>query len=87
MDENMKNKNNDKKEKKISNNIFVNIKSKYILKKIFEFLLIKKSYEIIKCSKIMKSLLEISINNYKEYSELECEIKLAKINSEILLIF
>ena len=66
------------KKKKNSNNIFVNIKSKYILKKIFEFLLIKKSYEIIKCSKIMKSLLEISINNYKEYSELEFEIQLAK---------
>ena len=78
MDENISKENNDKKEKKNSNSNFVNIKSKYILKKIFEFLLTKKSFEIIKHNKIIKSLLEISINSYKEYSELEIEIILAK---------
>ena len=46
-----------------------NIKSKYILKKICDYLQTKKSFEIFKYSKHIQKRLNISINNYKEYSE------------------
>ena len=46
-----------------------NIKSQYILKKIFENINTKKLLELVKYNKKIKNRLDISLNNYKEYSE------------------
>ena len=51
-----------------------NIKSNYILKKICGYLQTKQSLEIFRYNKKMQKKLNISINNYKEYSEIELEL-------------
>ena len=71
------------KEIKSSNQInlqnkFENLKSKYILKKIFDIMEINKSLKIIQFNKSLQQRLDININNYKEYSEIEIEIIPAK---------
>ena len=57
----------------------INIKSKYILQKIFYNLIEKKFLEIIKYNKNIRKRINININNYKEYTEnyspIEIEIK------------
>ena len=59
--------------------IFKNLKSNYILKKLFYNLLKKKSLDIIKYNNNIKERINISIKDYKEYSEvyssIEIEIK------------
>ena len=50
---------------------FENIKSKYILQKLFEHIKKNKSFEIFKYNKKIQKRLNISINDYKKYSE-EC---------------
>ena len=58
---------------------YENIKSIYILKKVFANLCMKKKLEIVKNNKNIKRRLNISFNNYKEfsdkYSSIEIEIK------------
>ena len=56
------------KDKTESNNILKNIKSNYILRKLFNNLLKKKSLDLIKYNKIIKDRINISIKDYKEYS-------------------
>ena len=60
----------------------INIKSKYILQKIFYNLIEKKFLEIIKYNKNIRKRINININNYKEYTEnyspIEIEIKPVK---------
>ena len=62
--------------------IFEDIKSKYILQKIFNNLLKTKSLNIIKYNKNIKNRINIKIKDYKEYSEMyssiEIEIKPVK---------
>ena len=62
-----------------SKDLFQNIKSKYILQIVFNNLLKKKSLEIIKYNKNIKARINLSIKDYKEYSEkyssIEIEIK------------
>ena len=70
--------NQDKKEEIITQGNLIDIKSKYIIKKIFDFFAFNKTLEIIKCNKNIQSLLDINKDNYQEYSELEIQIKLAK---------
>ena len=53
---------------------FDDIKSKYILKKIFYYLNKKKSLKIVKKSAKMKTRLDININDYKENTIIEIEI-------------
>ena len=65
-------------EKTNSNNYLSNIKSKYIVINIFDILLKKKSFEIIKYNKTLQNKIDIDINTYKEYSTTEIEINLAK---------
>ena len=62
----------DKKElnKKELKNIFTDLKSDYFLQKLFNNLLEKKSLEIIKQNKNIKDRINISIKDYKEYSEI-----------------
>jgi len=61
-----------------------NIKSKYILQKVFNNLEKSKSLTIIKYNKIIKDRLEIDINDYKEYSEnySSIEIELKPLNNK-----
>ena len=49
---------------------FENIKSKYILIKIFDNLPKKKMLKIIKQNKVIQNKLEISLNDYVKYSEI-----------------
>ena len=73
----MKNENLDSKEKIKDQLKF--IKSKIILKKIFNNLAKKNLLNMIKYNKIIKERIDININDYKEYSEnyssIELEIK------------
>ena len=52
-----------------------NIKSKYILQKVFNNLEKKKSLNLIKYNKTIKERLELNINDYKIFSSIEIEIK------------
>ena len=65
--------------KKESKNILKNLKSDYFLQLLFNNLLKKKSLDIIKYNKNIKERINISIKDYKEYSEkyssIEIEIK------------
>ena len=65
----------------LKNNILRNIKSKYILHKIFNYLEAKRKLNLIRHNKNIKEKLNININNYKKcseiYSSIEIEIKLA----------
>ena len=71
----------EKEEKNEINSVakWENIKSKFILKKIFNNLNKKNLLKIIKYNKNIKKRLDININEYKEYSEkfssIEIEIK------------
>ena len=60
---------------------FENIKSEYFLQRIFNYLKKNKSLKIAKYSKKLQKKLNLSINSYKEFSELyssiEIELKLA----------
>ena len=62
--------------------IFKNLKNDYFLQNVFNNLIKKKSLDIIKYNKNMKYRINISIKDYKEYSEIyssiEIEIKLEK---------
>ena len=53
-----------------------NIKSKYILQKILNNLETKRKLNLIRFNKDIKKRLDINIYDYKEYSEIEIEIKL-----------
>ena len=75
---------NEKKEsnKVESKNIFKKLKIDYFLQLLFNILMKKKSLNIIKYNKIIRNKMNISIQDYKEYSEIyssiEIEIKPAK---------
>ena len=53
-----------------------NIKSKHILKEIFEHIKKNKALEIIKINKKIQNKLNLTINDYKEYSELFTPIEI-----------
>ena len=65
-----------------SKDIFKNLKSDFFLQKLFNNLLKKKSLDIIKYNNNIKERMNISIKDYKEYSEIyspiEIEIKPVK---------
>ena len=65
-----------------SKDIFKNLKNDYFLQKLFHNLLKKKSLDIIKYNNNIKERINISIKDYKEYSEIyssiEIEIKPVK---------
>ena len=69
-------------EKTEAKDIFKKIKSDYFLRKLFYNLLKKKSLDIIKYNNNIKERMNISIKDYKEYSEIyssiEIEIKPVK---------
>ena len=57
-----------------SKNIFKNLKNDYFLQNLFDYLLKKKSLDIIKYNKNIKKRINISIKDYKEYSEKKMKI-------------
>ena len=57
-----------------SKNNFINIKSDYILKKIFKYMQKRISLKIIKYNNKIQKRLNIDINDYKDFSEIELEI-------------
>ena len=59
-----------------SKDIFKNLKNDYFLQKLFYHLLKKKSLDIIKYNKNIKDRINISIKDYKEYSEIYSSIEL-----------
>ena len=65
---------------------FKNIDSKYILKKIFDNLETKRILYLIKLNKKLKKILNININDYKEYSEIfsSIELELKPINNKYI---
>ena len=56
---------------------FEKIKSDYFLRKLFNIIKINKSLVIMKYNKKLQKRLNISINDYKECSKIEIELKLA----------
>ena len=67
-----------------SKDIFKNLKNDYFLQKLFHNLLKKKSLDIIKYNKKIKERMNISIKDYKEYSEIysSIEIEIKPVNNE-----
>jgi len=57
---------------------FQNIRSKYIVKQIFDNLKEKKLLLIVKHNNKLQEKLDININNFKNYSQIEIEIKPVK---------
>ena len=66
--------NNKENEIAKSNPIIKNIKSRYILSKIYDNMTIKKKLEIVKHNKKIQNRINLSVNDYKEYCEIEIEI-------------
>ena len=60
------------------NPIIENIKSRYILSKIYHNTTIKKKLEIVKYNKRKQNRLNLVVKDYKEYSEIKIEIIPAK---------
>ena len=61
--------NNKENESVKSNPIIENIKSKYILMKIYDIMTQKKKLEIVKYNKKIQNKLNLGIKDYKEYLE------------------
>ena len=53
-----------------------NLKSDYFLIKLFDFIKLNKSLKIMKYNKKLQERLNININDYKECSKIEIELKL-----------
>ena len=69
---------------KESKNIFKKLKSDYFLQLLFNNLLKKKSLDIIKYNNNIKNRMNISIKDYKEYSEIysTIEIEIKPVNNK-----
>jgi surface protein len=67
-----------------SKNIFKKLKNDYFLQNLFDYLLKKKSLDIIKYNKNIKKRINISIKDYKEYSEIysSIEIEIKPVNNK-----
>ena len=65
-----------------SKNNLENIKSKYILKQIFNNLSKKVSLQLIKYNKHLQKRLNYNINNYKEFNDLYSSIEIEIIPAE-----
>ena len=66
--------NNKENESAKPNPIVENIKSRYILSKIYDNMSKKKKLTIVKYNKRIQNRLNLSIKDYKEYCEIEIEI-------------
>ena len=72
---NFKNSQTNNKSGKIFNKSwFQNVKSKYVIKMIFELLTEKNKLNVIKYNKNLKDNLDIAIKDYKLFTNIEIEI-------------
>jgi len=75
---------NKKSKQKISKNCLHKLGNYYFVLKIFDFILKKKKLEILKINKHLQNKLNLTLDDYKEYSQLyssiEIELKLVKKN-------
>ena len=78
MGSNASKENNEENESAKPNSIIENIKSRYILSKIYENITKKKKLEIVKYNKKIQNRLNLDVKDYKEYREIEIEIIPAK---------
>ena len=65
-----------KKNEKIKKVKLNNLKSNYILKTIFDIVKENKSLEIVKYNKKLQKKLNLSISDYKEYSQIRSSIEI-----------
>ena len=79
---NVSKENNKENESDKPNPITEKIKSDYFLQKLYDNMTKKKKLEIVKCNKRIQNRINLSVKNYKEYSEtftpIEIEIMLSK---------
>ena len=71
---NVSKENNKENESAKPNPIIENIKSRYILSKIYDNMTIKKKLKIVKHNKRIQNRLNLDVKDHKEYSEIEIEI-------------
>ena len=71
---NVSKENNKENESAKPNPIIDNIKSRYILSKIYDIMPKKKKLEIVKYNKRIQNRLNLDVKDYKEYFEIEVEI-------------
>ena len=71
---NISKENNKENESAKPNPILENIKSKYILSKIYDNMTIKKKFKIVKYNKRIQNRLNLDVKDYKEFCEIEIEI-------------
>ena len=63
-------------------NILYNINSKYILSHLMANLSQRKLLQMVNYNKKLQNQINIGLNNYKEYSQIEIEIKVIPIKAE-----
>ena len=68
--------NNKENESAKQNSIIENLKSRYILSKIIDIMPKKKKLEIVRYNKRIQNRLNLSVKDYKEYSEILIEIEI-----------
>ena len=73
---NVSKENNKENESAKPNPILENIKSRYILSKIYDNMTKKKKLEIVKYNKRMQNRMNLSVKDYKEYSETYSSIEI-----------
>ena len=66
--------NNKENESPKPNLIMESLKSDYFLQKLYDIMSKKKKLEIVKYNKKIQNRLNLSLNDYKEYREIEIEI-------------
>ena len=71
---NVSKENNKENESDKPNHIIENIKSRYILSKIYGNMTMKKKLKIVKYNKKIQNRLNLDVKDYKEYFEIEVEI-------------
>ena len=79
---NVSKENNKENESAKPNPIIENIKSRYILSKIYNNMTIKKKLEIVKYNKRIQNRLNLDIKDYKEYSETLIEIEIIPVKGK-----
>ena len=67
-----------------SSNMFLILKSKYILQFIFDNLSKRKSLNFIKYNKNIQNKIDININDYKEFSEIYSSIEMEIIQIQYI---
>ena len=68
--------NSTKEQTRSNNEMFKGLKCDFFIKNIFVLLADKKLLELIKCNKKLQKIMDVNINNYKIYHEINTSIEL-----------